>query len=72
MREAGYEPPGADPGRHYSGVMPWFGSILEVECRIAKLQQQRDEAQARLDDALLDDTERARRAAEGKVVEVAS
>jgi hypothetical protein len=66
MREASYEPTGADPDRNYSGTMPWFGSRSEVEHRIKVLQQQRTEAQARLDEALLDDTERERRAAEAK------
>ena len=66
MREAGFEPAGADPDRHYVGVMPWFGSLPEVERRIMNLQKERDEAQARLDEALLDDTERERRAAEAK------
>jgi hypothetical protein len=66
MREAGYEPVDADPERHYSGVMPWFGSMPEVEQRIADLQQQRDAAQAQLDEALLDDNERERRAAEAR------
>jgi hypothetical protein len=66
MREAGYEPVGADPDRNFSGVMPWFGSLPEVQRRIAALQKQRDDAQARLDEALLDDDARERLAAEGK------
>jgi hypothetical protein len=37
MREAGYEPEGADPDRRYCGVMPWFGSLPQVERRIAEL-----------------------------------
>ena len=55
MREAGYEPTGADPHRNYRGVMPWFGSMPEVERRIQQLTKQRDDAQAMLDEALLDD-----------------
>ena len=66
MRESGYEPTGADPDRHFSGVMPWFGSLPQVERRIADLKKQRAEAEARLDNALLDDAERERRAAENK------
>ncbi len=64
MREAGYEPAGADADRSFSGVMPWFGSLPEVERRIANLQKQRDDAQARLDEALLDDEMRIEREAE--------
>lgn len=66
MRHAGFEPAGADRDRNYSGVMPWFGSLPEVERRIAALQKQRDDAQARLDEAMLDDAERERRAVEAK------
>lgn len=66
MRESGYEPVGADPNRGYSGVMPWFGSVSEVERRIAKLHKQRDDAQTRLDDALMDDDARAKAAAQSK------
>lgn len=46
--------------------MPWFGSLPEVERRIQQLTTQRAEAQARLDEALLDDAERERLAAEDK------
>ena len=42
MRASGYEPRDADPTRNYSGVMPWFGSMKEIERRAA--------AQATLDD----------------------
>lgn len=66
MREDGYEAVGADPNRNYSRVKPWFGSLLEVQRRIADLKKQREDAQARLDEALLDDTERERRAAESQ------
>lgn len=57
MREAGYEAIGAEPRRHYSGVMPWFGSLPEVTDRIAAIEQQREEAQRRLDAALSPDDE---------------
>jgi hypothetical protein len=50
MREAGYS--------------SWFGSLPEVEDRIERLVQQRADAQARLDEALLDDEARATRDAE--------
>jgi hypothetical protein len=50
MREAGYS--------------AWFGSRPEVEERIERLIAQRNEAQAQLDDAMLDDDERAKRDAE--------
>ncbi len=58
MRDAGYEPSGADPIRHYSGVMPWFGSIADVTERLDALNKQRDEVQARLDAALSRDDDR--------------
>lgn len=66
MRDAGFEPAGADRDRNYSGEMPWFGSLPDVERRIAALQKQRDDAQARLDEAMLDDAQRERLAAESK------
>jgi hypothetical protein len=66
MREAGFEPTGADPDRNYSGVMPWFGSLSQVERRVTDWQKQRAEAEARLAEALLDDAERERRTAETK------
>lgn len=66
MRDAGYEPVGANPNTHYSGEMPWFGSLPEVERRIASIRKQRVDAQAQLDEALLDDAARAKRDAELK------
>ena len=66
MREAGYAPTGADPDRNYGGVMPWFGSLPEVERRIQQLTKHRAEAQARLDEALLNDADRAAIAAADK------
>lgn len=56
MRDAGYEPSGADPRRFYSGVMPWFGTIEDVEERMAAHNARRAMAQAQLDQALSADT----------------
>lgn len=66
MREAGYAVEGADPDRHYAGTMPWHGSLPEVEQRIEDLTKRRERAQAALDDALLDDDERAAQEAAAK------
>lgn len=66
MRAAGYAPQGADPDRNFSGTMPWFGSLPEVEKRIGALAARREQAQAALDDALMDDAERAERDAAAK------
>ena len=46
------------------GELPWFGSLPEVERRISKLAQQRQAAQAALDEALIDDDARVKRDAE--------
>jgi hypothetical protein len=59
MREAGYEPVGADPQRNYGGRLPCHGSLPEVEQRIATLAQKREQAEAALDAALMSDEERA-------------
>lgn len=64
MQSAGYEAVGADPTRNYLGVMPWFGSVSEVEQRIAARERRCAAAQAQLDEALLDDDVRAKRDAE--------
>jgi hypothetical protein len=64
MRAAGYQQVGADPGRHYVGQLPWYGSLPEVERRIADLAKKRQAAQAALDEALMADDERAKREAE--------
>jgi hypothetical protein len=66
MREAGYEAQGADPRLNFAGMMPWHGSIKEVEHRVKDVERRRAAAQAALDDALLDDDERAAREAESK------
>lgn len=55
---AGYEPPTNRPG------VAWFGSLPEVEQRIQQLTKERDEAQAALDNAMLDDDARAKKDAE--------
>lgn len=72
MRASGYEPEGADPRRSYSGVMPWLGSIPQVERRISNLVKLRTDADTRLADALLDDEERAKRDAEAAIRREAS
>lgn len=65
MKAAGYvEGPRIE--NQICGRLPWFGNPPEVERRLKGLQQQRNEAQARLTEALLDDAERAQRAAEDK------
>lgn len=66
MREAGYEQTGADPSRNYSGELPWFGSLPEVEKRLTMLAAQRADAKTALDEALMSDEERAAREAENK------
>ena len=60
----GYEIVGADPARYYGGGLPWFGSLPEVQRRLEDLDRRREEAQAALDEALLDDDVRAKRDAE--------
>jgi hypothetical protein len=51
MRAAGYvESPKIE--NQVCGRLPWFGSMPEVERRLKALEQQRDDAQARLDEAL--------------------
>lgn len=53
MREAGYvEGPKVDNQVH--GPLPWFGSLPDVERRLADLRRQRDNWQRALDDALMD------------------
>jgi hypothetical protein len=55
MREAGY-----------TGQLPWHGSLSQVERRIQDIRKRRAQAEAQLADALLDDAERERLAAEDK------
>src|SRR5260221_9010161 len=66
MRAAGYVE-GPKIENQVCGRLPWFGAMPEVERRIQELQQQRDGAQARLDEAVLDDAEQGRLAAAGNV-----
>ncbi len=63
MREAGYAE-GPKFENQTAGRLPWFGSLPEVEARINALHQEHAGAQARLDDALLDDEGRAAKGAE--------
>lgn len=66
MREAGYAPADADPQRHFGGTLPWRGSIKEIEQRLDKAERRRAAAQAQLDEALMDDADRAKRDAESQ------
>jgi hypothetical protein len=53
MRESGYvAAPPMENTNQFSGPMPWFGTLGEVEGRLKELREQRDEAQMRLDAAL--------------------
>jgi hypothetical protein len=61
MRASGYEPVGEDLNHNYVGVMPWYGSLKEVEQRLAALGTQRAQAEANLEAALMTDEERAAR-----------
>lgn len=63
MSEAGYVE-GPRIANQVKGPLPWYGSLPTVEDRLKGLTKRRDDARARLDEALLDDTERDRRAAE--------
>ena len=63
MRESGYTS-AATIENQVVGELPWFGSLPDVKKRLTELQQQRTEAQTRLDHALLDDAGRARQAVE--------
>lgn len=58
MAEAGYVP--RDQVARANGDA-WLGTLPEVEERLKRLQQRHDDATARLNDALLDDEDRARR-----------
>jgi len=61
MREAGYATTPAGQG---IDRLPWYGTLPQVEQRILQLAKRREEAQTRLDAALLDDAERDRLAVE--------
>ena len=71
MREAGYVALGVDPARHYAGVMPWHGSLPEVEKRLSDFAKRRATVEATLEDALLDDDVRAQRDAEAAALSAA-
>ena len=58
IQAAGYEPSAASPG------VAWFGGLPEVEHRIGQWTKERDDAQAALDKAMLDDDARAKQDAE--------
>ena len=60
LRAAGSEVVGANASRNYDGQLPWHGSLPEVEQRVAKFAQRRHAAEAALNEALLDDDERAK------------
>lgn len=64
MREAGFAVADADPDRNFSGVLSWFGSLSEVEKCCEQHARRRAEAQSMRDEALMDDDERAKPAAE--------
>lgn len=66
MLEAGYTPIGAKPEQHYAGMLPWHGSLREVEKQHKDIAKRRADAQQRLDDALMDDDERAKREADAQ------
>ena len=63
MREAGYRE-GPKIENQVIGRLPWYGSMPDVEHRIKELTNRRNDAQARLTEALLDDAEREQLAAE--------
>jgi hypothetical protein len=63
MRDAGVHSAPPIENQVY-GKLAWFGSLREVNHRLAQLEAQRVDLQKRLDDALLTDEERAARDAE--------
>jgi hypothetical protein len=71
MVAAGYDVVGADPVHNYLGQLPWFGSIKETKQRIAALAARRAQATTMLEDALMNDDERARQVAETEKLRVA-
>lgn len=66
MMQGGFQLVGADERTNAVGTLPWFGGVREVEKRLAKLNRRRVEAQAALDEAMLDDATRAKRDADAK------
>jgi hypothetical protein len=65
MREAGYVE-GPKAKNQATGRLPWLRAMPEVERRLNALHQERANAQARLDESLLNDAERERLAAEDR------
>lgn len=63
MKEAGYVAAPAEEGQIF-GKLPWYGSLREVEKRIARLERERAVIQSALDEALLSDEARERLTAE--------
>lgn len=59
MRDSGFQPAPAVDGQAFDRL-PWYGSVAETEDRIKDLGKERAAAQTELDDALEDDTTRAR------------
>jgi hypothetical protein len=57
IKEAGYVAAPAIDGQIF-GKLPWLGSMHETERRIASHEKRRADAQAQLDEALLDDVAR--------------
>jgi hypothetical protein len=54
MTESGYQSPPPPPDEPFRiNDLPWFGSLPEMERRLKALNAQRDEAERRLDAALL-------------------
>ena len=64
MVASGFDVKDADPSRNFMGTLPWFGSLKDVEQRLATCAKRRGEAHLALADALLSDEERATRDAE--------
>lgn len=59
MMAHGYQLMGADPAVNFGGVLPWHGGLVELEKRAKAIAARRQQAQASLDLALMDDAERA-------------
>jgi hypothetical protein len=70
--DRGYEPQGADPTANFAGTMPWYGSLDEVTKAIADRDARRQRAQSMLDDAVMDDAERAQLESEATELDAAA
>jgi hypothetical protein len=64
MRAAGFEPQGADPQANFGGIMPWFGSLRDLDHAAQDVPRRRAQAEAALAEALLDDDAREAQEAE--------